>query len=886
VNIAVLLYNLLIFPLVMVIDLSYVVVERIFRSQGIAVIGVGIVVSALTLPLYIVAEKWQTIERDKIKSLKPVVDVIKAVFSGDEQYMILSTYYRQQRYHPVYAMRSTFGLLIQVPFFIAAYSYLSRLKLLEGESFFLISNLAAPDGLLRIGSLSFNALPVLMTALNILAGFIYTRGFPLKDKVQLYGMAAVFLVLLYASPSGLVLYWTVNNAISLIKNILLKIKFSRRAAYVLFALALVFINYVVLFGIQVSRPKRVFFVFASAFALVLPFLPALLKTLKTKVKKYYHDFSVFGFSVLLFSCIILVFLAGLIIPGSTIASSVEEFSFLEGRASPLPFLAITFVQASGVFLVLPVCVYFLFAPVIRKGISLCFFFFAITAVINYFLFPSDYGFLRLTMYFSQGPDYNIPPGQFFLNLLAVTAVFSVMLFIARKNKFVFRTLLLVVMLASCGLGLLNIYLIQRDFASAAVVDREGEAAPEHFFRFSKTDPNVLVIMMDKAVGAFAAPVFEEKPELAESLSGFTWYPNSVSYSTYTLLGAPPLFGGYEYTPRGINARPDVTLRDKYFEAESLLVSLFTGAGYSASLSDLPYSDLKRMTERYDVKADNFLGNFTASWLERHPQVSVVSIRDILSNKLVRLSFFKIMPPFFRIYFYDEGDWLSLIGWKGAEGRGELTLDTVDNLALLDAYPALTYADEGRGGLNIAVNLLTHESAWFQYPGYTESSRVTDTGNGPCSDDPVYHVNMKGFLGLAKWFDKLKAEGVYDNTRIIIVSDHGDFIESSPREGFDKYQFNCLLMVKDFNARGPLAADNTFMTNADTALIAVEGVIPRPRNPFTGKELKPDKASGIDICNMRLSDFNDHGAYTYRIPPDQWLHVRDDIFNPGSWKAEK
>jgi len=53
---------------------------------------------------------------------------------------------------------------------------------------------------------------------------VYAKGFPLKDKIPLYLIAAVFLVLLYGTPSGLVLYWMMNNIFSLVKNCLQKTK--------------------------------------------------------------------------------------------------------------------------------------------------------------------------------------------------------------------------------------------------------------------------------------------------------------------------------------------------------------------------------------------------------------------------------------------------------------------------------------------------------------------------------------------------------------------------------------------------------------------------------------------------------------------------------------
>lgn len=63
-----------------------------------------------------------------------------------------------------------------------------------------------------------------MTLINVISSAIYLKGFPLKTKIQLYGMALFFLVFLYTSPSGLVFYWTLNNLFSLGKTLFYKIK--------------------------------------------------------------------------------------------------------------------------------------------------------------------------------------------------------------------------------------------------------------------------------------------------------------------------------------------------------------------------------------------------------------------------------------------------------------------------------------------------------------------------------------------------------------------------------------------------------------------------------------------------------------------------------------
>ena len=131
-------YTLFIYPISQIIELTYIAFDYAFYIHGLSIIGVSICITILCLPLYIVAEKWQQLERDTQKRLEPQIKRIKETFKGDEQYMMLTTYYKQQHYHPLMALRASFGLLIQVPFFMAAYSCLSSLPALQGESFLFI----------------------------------------------------------------------------------------------------------------------------------------------------------------------------------------------------------------------------------------------------------------------------------------------------------------------------------------------------------------------------------------------------------------------------------------------------------------------------------------------------------------------------------------------------------------------------------------------------------------------------------------------------------------------------------------------------------------------------------------------------------------------------
>src|SRR5574344_1154543 len=112
-----LLYTLLIQPVEAIVELvfSFCIVKFSRLGVGGAIVAVSLAVNFLTLPLYNMADKLQLQERNMQLKMADYVKRIKAVFKGDERFMILSTYYRMNNYHPMYALRSSISVLIQIP---------------------------------------------------------------------------------------------------------------------------------------------------------------------------------------------------------------------------------------------------------------------------------------------------------------------------------------------------------------------------------------------------------------------------------------------------------------------------------------------------------------------------------------------------------------------------------------------------------------------------------------------------------------------------------------------------------------------------------------------------------------------------------------------------
>ncbi|MDR1305984.1 MAG: YidC/Oxa1 family membrane protein insertase [Treponema sp.] len=882
------LYNIIISPLEQVIELAYLFVFRIFDNPAISIFGVSIAVSTFTLPMYFMAEKHQQNERDIQNRMRPVISNIRAVFSGDKRFMILSTYYRQNSYHPIYALRTSLSLFIQIPFFIAAFRFLSRLDLLQSIPFLFIKDLGTPDRLFSIGSLTINVLPILMTVINGISGTIYTKGFRPIEKIQLYGMALVFLVLLYNSPAGLVLYWTSNNLFSLVKNILQKTKNSKKIIYIVLLPPCLALTIFLFFVHRGALIKRLLVAFCCLAIVFLPFILRLFCYIKNKIKTAIDLQKTVLYQTRTFTLSVLILLvcAGLTIPSTVIASSVAEFSFLGGYDSPLHYVFITFFQSVGFFGFWSLSLFFLFSTRIRHGLTAVFSVFCFTSLINTFIFQANYGFLTQNLHFSDSLQSSDVINILNIIILILAACLILALLFTLKRRFFFF-LQGILLLALLGIGMRNVIKITLDFSALsqnAGKNNTGELTElNKIYSLSKTGKNVIVIMLDRAIPGYVPYIFEEKPDLLKSFKGFTYYPNSVSFGGHTVFGAPGLFGGYYYTPLEIQKRSDELLVNKYTDSMRVLPRLFSENSFTVTISDQPNIKNELYSDYPDINIKNVKGKYTYHFLSRHDDLKDFDYSEVLHPQLIRFSFFEFSPLILREFIYDDGKYLNV------NFRQPVLMTTIDSYASLDFLSEITdITEENENFCIIFDNILTHEPAFFQAPDYVPVFNVTDKGSGPFSEESHYHVNMAAFLLLDKWFSYLKQNEVYDNTRIIIVSDHGlnihsSFLNNIQLPNGDELEFyNVLLMVKDFNAGENLQTDYQFMTNADVPFLAANEIIENPKDPFTGKDLKPQKEGGVTITTSHIWANDKQGKFIYTIKKDEWLHVHDDIFKPENW----
>lgn len=955
-----LIFDLIINPLVFIYDLVFGIAFKICSvfnttdraDYALPIIAVSIMVNLLTLPLYTRADKIQEEEREKQKLMKPMVDHINRSFKGDERFMMLSTYYRQMHYKPIYAIRASVSLLLQIPFFTAAYRFFTTARFLEGQGAFLIntnpitflfSDLSKPDNMFMIGAIVINILPIVMTLINFISSAIYTSDFQLKDKLQPFVLAIIFLVILYKSPSGLVIYWTCNNIISLVKIIVIKlIKLKNKI------------------NIATDNTKS----------------QVDEKALSKKELSIYNR-------IAFFSALSIGALAGLLIPTQIITSA--PFDFVGWYSSFWPYIEYTGTTFLGISLWLYLF-YSMCNNLMKKNFSIIIFIVNIVCIIDYFFFVKSFGHLSAILRYDDMPvEFSF--SFVVVNLIAITFLSIVFIKFNNKIKKVLQYAPAFVLLVYIFMISLNIYLTvdqlsfkgeKKKYSSSVVLQQVDKKVVEKatednkdlidlnieedidiedaynepvikksleemsnnelfpvkpVFKLSKNGKNVILIMIDKYQSPFFNYMLHEKPILKEQFKGFTYYPNTVSFGTHTIYGTPGLFGGYEYIPMVFDKKNDNSLiKENQNESLKVLPKIFHDNGYDCVVSNVPYENYNERTNSiydYDDPEDFFAvrSNLVGRTMSKSILLNIDNSMEGLRRNFLYYSLMKISPIFLQKGIYDGGKYLS------AADKNTMLYDMgfLGSFAVLERLCDYTkIVDDDSYNFFMMDNAAVHQPNMLSYPDYmplpyTESIAdkefYDDNGNKFDGYKTFFTSTMGATILLGNFLDYLRENEVYDNTRIIIVADHGgpsdpwdDYLveveyddkikfnlaninlQSSLKNHFlkidgNKYTFtklgfNPLLLFKDFDSNDDLVVSNEFMTNADTPTMLLNNLIDNPINPYTGNvissQFKYDNPILYLTLGMHWNCESRQQDTKYQYDGEMWATVHDDIFNNENW----
>ena len=895
------LYTIFIYPVYMFVEFILFIANNITQDHiGLSIIILSLGINLITLPIYNVAEKWQEMERIIQKRMKPKVKDIKAVFKGDERYMILSAYYRQNNYHPLYALRSLFALFIQIPFFIAAYQLLSELPALKETSFLFLKDLSYPDRLVTIGSISLNLLPVIMTVINIAASAVYTKGLELKDKLTLYLTAFLFLVLLYNSPSGLVLYWTLNNIFSLFKNIFYKIKLSKKTWFIIASIVAVTLT-IVIASTSVKRKPIFMSIGFTALLLITPFIKKLFLYFESKQKKSIFDSDKKRFYIFLSAVSAFLIFIGLVIPSTTIASSPQEFANFDNFTNPLGILYYTVIQTFGIFVWL-LCLYKLFSKQIQKYFSYIAVFVLMGSLINAFIFTGNYGDINHFLVFEDSDRLLHGAKYFILNIFTLSLCIVIILsFLYSKFVKFLPSILTIIVISFLTVSVFSGINIYKEYQRLQKTDLRT-VINNKAYKVSKTGKNIFILMLDRSMNFFIDPIFENNALVKKEYTGFTLFKNALAFGGGTHISSPSLFGGYEYTPDNMNKRDSELLVEKHNEALSVLPKLFSENGWNVSFTDPPwlnYSWIPDLSvfDKYDMIAQNidYQGKYSQGLLKSLKFSQNNANLSAIHRNMLYFSFFRIFPSEIRRVFYSSGN------YANSKLPQYITMAFIDSYSAIQNITKEVEFVEDKNCINIIVNNITHEPPKQSDIKILQKEFLIPLADKYCLNEYTaehFYANYLAHEECAKFFRFLKENNCYDNSRIIIAGDHGrysmktrgmSFLKDFAGTGFKPEELIPLMMMKDFNSDGNLKIDNTFMTLADIPFLTVKDLDEKLQiNPFTGilfKDSQLKNPAKIMIGGEWQAD-KKLEMKEFKADENNWAFVKDDVYKPENWSHKE
>ena len=220
------MFDILAKPCVWLMNKLYSVIP----NYGIAIIVLTILIKGVLWPLGSKSYKSMS----EMKKIQPLMKEIREKHKNDKKKMNeeVMGLYRTYKINP---LGGCLPMVVQLPVFFALYRMLYQAIELRHAPFFLwIDDLSAPDRLFRFGfSVPFMEPPYGIPVLTIIMGATMLlqqkmsppMGDPTQAKMMMF-MPLIFTVIFINFSAGLVLYWLVNNVLSISQQYYIQKKYA------------------------------------------------------------------------------------------------------------------------------------------------------------------------------------------------------------------------------------------------------------------------------------------------------------------------------------------------------------------------------------------------------------------------------------------------------------------------------------------------------------------------------------------------------------------------------------------------------------------------------------------------------------------------------------
>ena len=481
-----------------------------------------------------------------------------------------------------------------------------------------------------------------------------------------------------------------------------------------------------------------------------------------------------------------------------------------------------------------------------------------------------------------------------VGIIACALAFVILCFIRR----VFLVALKIIFLSLVALSLIflgQIFLLDSATNEAKEVHIAQNPNP-NLSIFSKDNPNIIIFMLDAFTGSHFKILQEANPSLNTMLDGFIYYDNTTTASSFTHTSLPSVFGGDYYSSYQINARNVADLESERDNAIINIASNFLQKGFRADF-DIYAVNESRITNilkspHFSMKTNN------EYYKKRFKENHNFDLNDILTqikgdlnaDSLLSYGIFKNAPYSIRarILVIEEARWRIHFGEVKASSHS-LNLSThhtaqlstiIDDVALGATQPTLKFIASGLTHDSFVVDIETCKPTL--YPKDAMPEKYKDLI--PKMFWGKYNSEVCAFREIGRFIEQIKALGIYDNTMIVITSDHGR-ADSYPQlkasgNNFPGYYSDTLLMIKNFGLRGELKTDSRLMINSDIASIIcshIGGCANVPPN------ILQNYPQNREVVHFYPKYFQGQKNPKDKYAPHSIWKVKGNIYDPQNWQ---
>lgn len=302
-----------------------------------------------------------------------------------------------------------------------------------------------------------------------------------------------------------------------------------------------------------------------------------------------------------------------------------------------------------------------------------------------------------------------------------------------------------------------------------------------------TDKNVVILMLDSVDGNDFSRILNEDSSHAEELRDFTYFDNATAAYSYTFYSTAFILSGEWYE----NAVPFAKYRSQALQ-DSPLFSKLEAEGYQMGL--------------YTPDATVDIANNSGRFINMRDDNPAVGSKLGLAKTVLQMAGVKYAPLDCKRFCYTLPTDLDLLKAGGGDSTSLYTWRMTEFYWLTKEFT------------DYLPHFATVEQPTFKFihleGGHSDFKYLPDLNPATGADATYDNMLRASLFTVENYLDMLREKGVYDNTAIVILADHGYNVDPETQVVDRYYHQHGVVLAKGFGENHDFVTDDAPISYAD------------------------------------------------------------------------